>query len=316
MANNDFRLPDDFPDLSLPERADRPADPPERVSRDPLPSLSAPATQRTWNIGDRVLAPWQPNFLYAGTISRIEEGQALIEFDNDAAGAVFLDQLSPLELAPGTRIFMRRTNNAYDCAAVVVEVRDNMVRVQYQKSNRQVPTDDWVFFAALRVPCEPFSEGAAVIRAGGPRINLCAGTRVWAPWTPEVLFPGTVHELSDNEAHIHFDDGDHGWVQINQVVPLDLFPGMKFLVRRSRDFADVGTLLEIQQDRLYVSYEDGKKEWTKIAAIALPCQPVGPPAKPTRSVHAPAGADSGTGWGWAVWLVIVVVCAILRAGCR
>ena len=48
-------MPDDFPDLTIPERTDK--------AREPFhPAARAAA----WRQGDRVLAPWEPQFLYSG----------------------------------------------------------------------------------------------------------------------------------------------------------------------------------------------------------------------------------------------------------
>src|SRR5437773_959290 len=80
----------------------------------PVPTESAPSD---WQEGDAVLAPWEPFFLYPGTIKeiKIDEArgdQALIDFDDGGQGWVFLYSLCPLEFKEGQKIHCRRSSGA------------------------------------------------------------------------------------------------------------------------------------------------------------------------------------------------------------
>ena len=90
MPSPDFPLPDDFPDLTLPERADK---------AHPAPSPSATPARPRWGVGDRVLAPWEPQFLYVGRVAQLQGNEALIEFEDGDAGWVQLDpQQEPVHI--------------------------------------------------------------------------------------------------------------------------------------------------------------------------------------------------------------------------
>src|SRR5947209_19701088 len=99
--------PDPIPDMTLPERSDKPLEAPkmpdltlpERAQPDghiekPLPvwERSSPGQGR-WKVGARVLAPWEPMFLYVGTIREIDKIKALIQFDDGDAGWVYVEQI-------------------------------------------------------------------------------------------------------------------------------------------------------------------------------------------------------------------------------
>src|SRR4051812_25748188 len=99
MPPRDFRLPDDFPELSIPDRVDGPPDGAPPAPR--FPPVQRPAARPAqpssrWREGDRVLAPWEPDLLYAGRVAQLQDDQALIQFDDGDAGWVLLHQIRPL----------------------------------------------------------------------------------------------------------------------------------------------------------------------------------------------------------------------------
>lgn len=115
--------PGNIPDMSLGERSEKPAPaqplPEVSTSYTPQPEpVKTPSSAESsappdWQEGDRVLAPWEPVFLYAGTIKQIkideaQGDQALIQFDDGDAGWVFLFSLCPLEVKNGQKVLSRR----------------------------------------------------------------------------------------------------------------------------------------------------------------------------------------------------------------
>src|SRR5205814_1861000 len=83
--------------------------------------------------------------------------------------------------------------------------------------------------------------------------NVQPGDRVWAPWKSGILFPGAVDRFQQNEVHIHFDDGDHGWVLLEQLLPLDVPVGLRVAARWKGGFNYFpGTIGEVQGDRVFV----------------------------------------------------------------
>src|SRR5207302_9616005 len=95
MPPHDFQLPEDFPDLTLPDKTENASEPVRPTPLRPAPS--------PWRVGDRVLAPWEPDCLYAGRVTDIKDNQALIQFDDGDAGWVVLDRVRPLVVRQGQR---------------------------------------------------------------------------------------------------------------------------------------------------------------------------------------------------------------------
>lgn len=140
MPAPDFPLPDDVPDLTIPER------------QRPDPPL-VPAGAAAWRVGDWVLAPWEPNHLYAGTVSELKGNAALIEFDDGDVGWVALDRLQKLAIERGQK-----------------------VRLRFESDQGE----EWTVVAALRIPCSPHGPGAVPIRFASHLTftNLQPGARV------------------------------------------------------------------------------------------------------------------------------------------
>jgi hypothetical protein len=302
MPPSDFRLPDDFPDLSLPERSE-----PVREPSAPTPR-PAPTP---WKAGDRVLAPWEPNCLYVGRIAQIKDGQALIEFDDGDAGWVSVDRVRALTVPVGQKVFSRRRMGPQFFPGEILEVRGDEVLVGFADDQHE----EWVGIAALRIPCQPTGPAATPVKVASHMAfaqHLQPGDRVWAPWSSTTLFVGTVDRIEGKEVHIHFDDGDRGWVQLEQVVPLQIPVGLRIMGRwRMRSQYYPGMVTDVQGDRIHIQYDDGDKEWTRPAALALPCERFGPDARPTRGSVNPSAV-----LGWVVPILIAIVLVCLRAGCR
>ena len=125
---SNFQLPDDFPDLTLPENRDSPADPQMPTLRSPEPS---------WKEGDRVLAPWEPHFLYVGKIAQIEGPQILVEFEDGDAGWVLMDQLRPLIVQRGQKVFCRRKMGPVFSPCEIREVNGDQVRIEFVDDQKE-----------------------------------------------------------------------------------------------------------------------------------------------------------------------------------
>jgi hypothetical protein len=299
-----FRLSelDHFPDLTIPEKTDKPAGPLRPLARSP-----------SWRAGDRVLAPWEPHFLYFGVISHVQDNQAHISFGDGDSGWILLDQIRPLVVQAGQRVLSRRKMSSLHFPAEIIELRGEQVCVHFD-DNQQ---DAWTTLAALRIPCEPIGPAAIPTKVASHLAlaeNLRPGDRVWAPWQNGVLFAGSVDKVQGKEAHIHFDDGDAGWVQHEQVLPLEIPIGLPVMGRwKMGGQYYPGTVAEVQGERIRIHYDDGDKEWTKPAALALPMERFGPDARPTRTAVARAPSQVLT---WLVPIGIAVLIALIRAGCR
>src|SRR5262249_18517903 len=198
-------------------------------------------------------------------------------FDDGDAGWVLLHQVRALTVARGQKVLSRRRMGPHFFPAEILEVRGDEVRVGFE--DRQ-GGEEWTRVAALRIPCQPTGPGASRTRVASHMAfleHLRSGDRVWAPWASTTLFAGTVDRIAGREAHIHFDDGDQGWVQLEQLLPLQIPVGLRVLGRwRMGGQFYPGTVTEVRGEQVHIQYDDGDREWNRPAALVLPCHPVGP----------------------------------------
>jgi hypothetical protein len=311
--------PDKIPDMTLPERNQTPAAPdakpePTQANVKPLRPWDKPAAAGGWNVGDRVLAPWEPMFCYLGTIQEINKQKAMIQFDDGDAGWVAIDQLREPTVQSGQKVSSRRKMGALFYPGEIREVRGDEVLVFFEGGS-----EEWTRIAALRFFREENddTQGAQPTKVASNQVflkSLRKGDRVWAPWNPGLLFVGTVHDLHEDEAHIHFDDGDQGWVLLDQLLPFEPTAGMRVVANwRMGGQYYPGVLTQVKGERLHIRYDDGDVEWTKPAALAMPTD-VGPAARPTKTVsHGPGAVRQLL---WLVPLGISLLLLFWRFGCR
>ena len=268
-----------------------------------------------WKRGDRVLAPWEPTFLYAGTMEQVAGGRALIQFDDGDSGWVDLAFVQALALTAGQRVMSRRRMGPHFFPGEIREVDGEEVHVEFDDGKEERTT-----VASLRIPCQPLGRGAEQVKATSSMAfveHLQEGDRVWALWNDAALFPGTVNELGEGEAHVHFDDGDQAWVRLEHLMPLEIIVGMFVMGRwRMSPRFYPGTITDTEGDRVHIHYDDGDEEWTTAAALALPIQPPPPPAAARPEAAEPAGAAKG--WDprtvlWVAGLVVVAVAVLFYA---
>ncbi|MBI1830943.1 MAG: hypothetical protein HYR84_05765 [Planctomycetes bacterium] len=293
-----MEIPDDdgkFSDASrrggyiFPKRSDKPHD--ARFGSSPVPASTG------WKVGDRVLARWEPMYMYAGRITKITDDQAMIEFDDGDSGWVNLNEMIPLALSVGMRVMSRRSMGPHFFPGKLAEVNGEKVRVAFDDGQ----PDERTTVASLRIPCESKGRGAEQIRMTS---HLKPGNRVWALWQNTALFVGTITSVRDNEVHVQFDDGDQAWVSVGHLFPLELAPGMFVMGRwkMGRQFYP-GKITQVNGESVHIQYDDGDREWTTPAALALPLNspPRGPGPAP-RGAPAPAATS-----GCAVWIVVSLI---------
>ena len=331
MSQSEKPRRDNIPDMTLPERktpvgpgpaAETPV--PAQGGPKPTDGKAPPPWERptavgAWKVGDRVLAPWEPMFCYVGTIQEINKNRVMIQFDDGDAGWVAVDQLRPLAVARGQKVSSRRNMGPLFHPGEILQVRGDEVLVGFEDG-----TDEWTRIAALRFFREEDddSEGAQPTKVASNQVfldRLRKGHRVWAPWMAGVRLVGTVHEIGDGEAHIHFDDGDQGWVQLDQLLPFEPTVGMCVLANRRRAGQYYpGVVTKIDGERLHIHYDDGDQEWTKAAALAIPGDPNGPDARPTKTASN-LGSRAAGGSRALLWLAPIAIgllVLLFRYGCR
>jgi hypothetical protein len=103
-----------------------------------------------WQDGDRVLAPWEPQWLYPGTIRCIDEDVAFIKFDDGDRAIVPLAELRPVALSRGDIVHCRRDRALRQYfPARVLDVHDEDLHVQYEDGD-----EDFTMVGFVRVPID------------------------------------------------------------------------------------------------------------------------------------------------------------------
>jgi hypothetical protein len=301
--------PRHLPDMSLPDRVE-PVQPPSSSDVSPKPLVPASAIPSSspldarainWHVGDRVLAPWEPVFLYVGTIVEMDETRARVEFEDGDSGWVLCEQLRPFALPLRQKLLARKPRQFFYFPAEVTEIDGDDVRVHFETGE-----SEWLDVADLRFPCQPIGPAAETVRAASQAIQFDAqpGDRVWAPWAVGTLFVGTVDRFNEDRAFIRFDDGDRGWVLRSQLFPFTAGVGMQVCVRRGNQYLPA-QILEENNGGFHVEFQDGVQQWASPAAFALPGPANGPAAKPSGFRY----------HSWWIWIAVFVGMMLLR-GCR
>lgn len=254
-----------------------------------------------WSVGDRVLAPWEPHFLYAGTVAEIRADEAHIDFDDGDSGWVPLGELRELHLEIDQFVMCRKQMGAMFYPATIEDVSGETVHVGFDDGETE-----WTTVAAVRVPRTTAGAGAAPTNIGSPHSFtdfLQRGMRVLAPWENVFLYPGTILDVTDGEAHVHFDDGDTGWVTLPQIHPLELTPGLTLLVRGPGKGYQTAEVVSAEGEDVEVRFESGQTKTVRLNAIRVPCKPAGPNA---RASNIGRQGDGGSAWSWLIPIVIIV----------
>ena len=268
-----------IPDMTIPERTDPsapqnlPYGQPDDSVKKLAPWDKAQLPSSGWTVGDRVLAPWEPSFLYVGTIQRFENNKALIQFDDGDAGRVVVAELRRAELRLGQTVLSRRKMGALFYQGEILKMRGDEVLVGFSTGGAET---EWTRIAALRILNDEAeeSDGAKPTKVASLQVfldGLRAGDRVWAPWNGNALFVGAVDSIDGHDAQIDFDDGDRAWVQLNLLLPFEPTNGMRVYAnwRRQGNYYP-GAITRLDGERIHIRYDDGDDEWTTAAALALP----------------------------------------------
>ena len=142
--------------------------------------------------------------------------------------------------------------------------------------------------------------------------DLEIGDRVWAPWSKDKLFAGFVERLNDEEVLVHYDDGCQGWVLRRQVHPLFLTVGLRVLGRWQMGWTFYpGAVTLVDGNRIHIQYDDGDREWTTVAALAMVCQPTGPDVRAIKSYPRWVSFLRASGF-WVLLVGIIVALLVMR----
>jgi hypothetical protein len=103
-----------------------------------------------WQVGDRVFAPWEMQWLYPATILYIDRDEeigdvAFIKFDDRDRGVLPLSALQSVAIRPGNLVFAKtRPESLRYLPAIVLGVSDDGLRVRFTDNNHEgvIPLHD------------------------------------------------------------------------------------------------------------------------------------------------------------------------------
>jgi hypothetical protein len=213
----------------------------------PPPSRFAP--------GDRVLAPWEPQWLYPATVTDTDEYEELaaVEFDDGDAGRASFVLLRPIALNPGEFVAARRDRGVKRYVpATVLGVEGEVVRIEYEDGRK-----DKMEIEYLRVP------------VAGP---LAVGSRVFALKDRDWLYPATVGGIVGMVADVEYEDGTAAEVLVPDLRPLVLVPGQLVWARRERLSEKYvrAAVVRAAGEKVTVEYDDGEEAELPVARVRLP----------------------------------------------
>lgn len=100
--------------------------------------------------GQRVMAAWEPQWYYAGTVRFVNprSGRAYIRFDDGDRGIKKPDQIKPINIEVGTKVECRFYDGATYYAGTIKRKRGDLVIVQYDDRRLE---ESWVPWSMVRV---------------------------------------------------------------------------------------------------------------------------------------------------------------------
>ncbi len=164
-------------------------------------------------------------------------------------------------------------------------------------------------------------------------LTWAVDARVLAPWEPDFLYSGTILRIEKDEAKgdralIAFDDNDEGWVYVDSLEPIVLKKNTRVYSRKNMGPQHLPAKIgDVDGETVFVEFDNGFSEWTRVGSLRIPCVPNGPGATPTHiganraplEYADPGAGDGGSGGaipGWVIWIGVSILIGILRVGCR
>lgn len=116
---------------------------PNRVAPPPAVILPSQAEKR-WQPGDRVLAPWEPEWLYPGTVQLIRDDSVLVSYDDGDSDWLDAATVRLLEIEKGARVFGCWNGPYYP--GTVTERDGNRVHIAYDDGD-----SEWTELSTVRI---------------------------------------------------------------------------------------------------------------------------------------------------------------------
>jgi hypothetical protein len=211
-----------------------------------------------WSVGDRVFACWFDLGWYSASVLAVEGDQVSVVFDNGAHAVLPADKVHALELAEGDRVQGRWKAGAEFYPGVVENRRDEVVEVLYDDGDRET-----TLLRLLRLDRDDWLPDV-------PPPDLGAGDRVLACWFDGFWYPGIILTVEGRRVHVLFDDNDQAFLTWDRIEPLAITVGDRVFCRwKGGPFYQPGEVMRQHGERIFVSYEDGREEWSSVRLIRV-----------------------------------------------
>ena len=131
----------------------------------PPPAVVAPSPlSRQWQAGDRVLAPWEPEWLYPATVQQTNADSVQVAYDDGDSSWLNVAALRPLDIEKGSRVCGWWNGPYYP--GTVTERDGNRVHIAYDDGDNEWTDLSYIRVAATRtspveLPAQRFGTGAA-----------------------------------------------------------------------------------------------------------------------------------------------------------
>lgn len=222
----------------------------------------------TWEQGNRVFAPLEPDFFYPATVLHVGKQSVMVEYDDGDEGLVPKQELQPIRLIPGLTVQARRKDDdlIYEWAEVV-EADGERIRIRFHEDDRV----QRVHIGNIRLPHPNVLD---LVEAEAHLSSLWRdGDRVLAPWEPYFVYPATIQKVETDTAVVEYDDGDAGPVSLVDLQPIDIEPDVEVQARRIKfeKFYEPATVIDVNGETVTVRYHnDGHEEEMDIEYIRIP----------------------------------------------
>jgi DNA-directed RNA polymerase subunit RPC12/RpoP len=143
----------------------------------PFDFAAAPQAAK-WSPGDRVLAHWpkEVSWWYSGTVVETEGEGINVRFDDGNESWLSADQVTGIDLVPGSRVAGRWKNGSLYYPGIVTEAKGEDVRIRYDDGD-----EEWTHVRSIRVdrgqPSSAAKSGRSVSNTGSnkPAIYVVLG---------------------------------------------------------------------------------------------------------------------------------------------
>ncbi len=99
------------------------------------------AVANPWHAGDRVLAHWPPEpFFYSGIVAAVNDDMVLIHFDDGDKAQLTLEEVLPLAIRAGDRVFARWQGGKTYSPARVIRQNGEKIQVNYEDGRTENTT--------------------------------------------------------------------------------------------------------------------------------------------------------------------------------